>query len=71
MQKLRKRELVHSLASRMSLEGSRSTRRRELAEMSPGSVPCPALTSATVPASEAVASPVFNLCRVSGDCSIR
>ena len=34
-QMLRNRELVHSLASRMSLEGPRGTRRRELAEMSP------------------------------------
>ena len=76
-QTLGNRELVSSLASRMSLEGPRGTRRRELAEMSPrcksrrALSPCPASTSATALASEAVASPVFNSCRVSGDCSIR
>ena len=76
-QTLGNRELVSSLASRMSLEGPRGTRRRELAEMFPrcksrrALSPCPASTSATPPASEAVASPVFNSCRVLGHCSIR
>ena len=76
-QTLRNRELVSSLASRMSLEGPRGTHRRELEEMSPrckfrrALSPCLTSTSATAPASEAVAFPVFNSCRVSGDCSIR
>ena len=61
---LRIRELVHSLASRISLEGPRGTHRREPVEMSRRALSqCPASTSATAPASEAVASPVFNLCQ--------
>ena len=69
-QTLCNRELVHSLASgclwkvhMVRADGSwrRCESRRALS-------PWLTSTSATAPASEAVGSPVFNSCRVSGDC---